>query len=217
MKEPESTMVIFFRNNPVVVRSVLYVTLSGRVEQKVDAESENRDPATDGCRIRWYPIGSGNDLMDIENGSSEPEPELSFDELIIFFPPKLWITFSKTFQVKFFFLLVNSIIFHLQSFRVAAARFHSILLLLLLLLLWEHQGVVFCQRSKSTRADVWTFPNWSLSLFGRISLGCLCWLIIRDDALISHTLKIPKIIWLFFHLPQSIMSSDMLGTFHANS
>ena len=91
MKEPESTMVIFFLNSPVVVRSVLYVTLSGRVEQKVDAESENRDPATDGCRIRWYPIGSGNDLMDIENGSSEPEPEpeLSFDELIIFLPPKI--------------------------------------------------------------------------------------------------------------------------------
>ena len=90
----------------MVVRSVLYVTLSGLVE-KVDAESENRDPATDGCRIRWYPIGSGNDLIDIENGSSEPEPELSFDEPNIFLRQKFESLFqkndTKSSKVKFSF------------------------------------------------------------------------------------------------------------------
>ena len=58
MKDPESTTVVFFLNNPVVVRSVLYVTLNGLagLENNDEYESENLDEAgTDIFRVRDVP------------------------------------------------------------------------------------------------------------------------------------------------------------------
>ncbi len=62
MKEPESTTVVFFLNNPVVVLSVLYVTLNGLagLENNDEYESENLDEAgTETFRARDDPVAVG--------------------------------------------------------------------------------------------------------------------------------------------------------------
>ena len=62
MKDPESTTVVFFLNNPVVVRSVLYVTLNGLagLENNDEYESENLDEAgADIFRVRDDPAVVG--------------------------------------------------------------------------------------------------------------------------------------------------------------
>ncbi len=62
MNDPESTIVVFFLNKPVVVRSVLYVTLSGLagLENNDEYESENLDEAgTETFRFRDDPEAVG--------------------------------------------------------------------------------------------------------------------------------------------------------------
>jgi hypothetical protein len=54
MNEPQSRIVVFFLNNPVVVRSVLYVTLSGLGcdLEKMEQLSEKRDAGAEVRLIR---------------------------------------------------------------------------------------------------------------------------------------------------------------------